>query len=31
MLSDNILGLLCLVEGRVLLIYAKKVLPDNYK
>lgn len=24
MLSDNILGLLCLVEGRVLLIYTKR-------
>lgn len=31
MLSDNILGLLCLVEGGVLLIYTKRFLPDNYK
>lgn len=31
MLPDNILGLLCLVEGRVLLIYTKRFLPDNYK
>lgn len=31
MLPDNILGLLCLVEGGVLLIYTKRFLPDNYK